>query len=335
MPEICEILRGIYGKRSEPVIVYNTNGTVLWHNESAGKLSVCTDKMDICDGSGLIKLENGGSCHTAEICGVPCIIAEFPDSSPLLRLFSDPLIAEFTRNSEQLVRQAVTKISASCCMLNDITVESGKDDAAFYLNSITSGCFRILRCNLMNFLLAKAADEKAPEPVLIWAEVFFKEIVRQCSRVLGESCRASYNGKACRIIRADKDMLTFFILGLVRKLICRMGKNVFSLEFFAEADDNFIHLKVSELWETGQDNAEKTALNADPERADDEAYRIFAEKLGAEYDLSGNSLYISFRCAEGNVSGIDFEASKAGLGDRLFSPCSIMLNDLTDYLDFF
>lgn len=37
MPEISEILCGIYGNGTYPVIVYNLNGIVLWQNEPAGR----------------------------------------------------------------------------------------------------------------------------------------------------------------------------------------------------------------------------------------------------------------------------------------------------------
>ena len=37
MPEISEILCGIYGNCTYPIIVYNHNGTVLWQNEPAGR----------------------------------------------------------------------------------------------------------------------------------------------------------------------------------------------------------------------------------------------------------------------------------------------------------
>ena len=113
------------------------------------------------------------------------------ESSKLLDFYSEPSVIEFTRNSDELIRQAVTKISASCSFLNDIIDESEKKEAEFYLNSITSGCFRILRSVLINSLLTKASDEKNCKLVLIWAEVYLKEIVQQCQRILGEDYMVS------------------------------------------------------------------------------------------------------------------------------------------------
>lgn len=144
----------------------------------------------------------------------------------------------------------------------------------------------------------------------------------------------SYNGHAYHNIRADKNMLTYFIIGLVRRLICTMGKKSFSLEFSAETDEKYIYLTVSELWENTRENNNNPPHQDRFYCADDEAYRIFAQKLNAEYSFSVNSLHISFKCAESNGE-LNFEASKTDLGDRLFSPCSIMLNDFADYLDFY
>lgn len=200
MPDISEILCGIYENRTYPVIVYNLNGTVLWQNEPAGRYfsekldasrHIYADILSVCADSGLIKYGNGGKFHTAEIYGVRCIITELSECSNLLDFYSEPTVIEFTRNSDELVRQAVTKISASCSFLNDIIDESEKKEAGFYLNSITSGCFRILRSVLINSLLAKAADERNCNPVLIWAEVYLKEIVQQCQRILGEDYMVS------------------------------------------------------------------------------------------------------------------------------------------------
>ena len=49
--------------------------------------------------------------------------------SKLLDFYSEPSVIEFTRNSDELVRQAVTKISASYSFLNDIIDESEKKEA--------------------------------------------------------------------------------------------------------------------------------------------------------------------------------------------------------------
>lgn len=113
-----------------------------------------------------------------------------------------------------------------------------------------------------------------------------------------------------------------------------MGKKSFSLEFSAETDEKYIYLTVSELWENTRENNNNPPHQDRFYCADDEAYRIFAQKLNAEYSFSVNSLHISFKCAESNEE-LNFEASKTDLGDRLFSPCSIMLNDFADYLDFY
>lgn len=256
------------------------------------------------------------------------------ESSKLLDFYSEPSVIEFTRNSDELVRQAVTKISASYSFLNDIIDESEKKEAEFYLNSITSGCFRILGSVLINSLLAKAADERNCKPVLIWAEVYLKEIVQQCQRILVEDCMVSYNGHAYHNIRADKDMFTYFIIGLVMRLICTIGKKSFNIDFSAETDGKYIYLTISEACENIQENNNIIPHNDRFYSADDEAYSIFAQKLNAEYSFSANSLHISFKYAESNRE-LNFEASKTDLRDRLFSPCSIMLNDFADYLDFY
>ena len=40
----------------------------------------------------------------------------------------------------------------------------------------------------------------------------------------------SYNGHAYHNIRADKDMFTYFIIGLVMRLICTIGKKSFNID---------------------------------------------------------------------------------------------------------
>lgn len=343
MSELNNILNGIYESVTEPVIVYNENGEVLWKNNSAEKLvgidSESFNKvfsfLNLSLNSGKIRFENGGSFHRAEICGEKYIIVELNSDNPIIELFGNYQVVDFATNAEMQMRRAVTGISASCEMINELAEKSEKEETAFCLNNIITCCCRMMKSATLNSCLVAAADKNFSKSMPIAIDSLLTEIASGCSRALNNNCSAKYTGSCDCIIRSDKNMLTYFILGLVRKYLYTLNnKDKFILNFSASKSDELAVISIS-VESVGNEAVKfENIYHSNFEDFDNGINEILAQKLNADFSFSESKLNISLKCAK-NISETVFESNKSFSEESLFSPYNIMLNDITNFRAFY
>lgn len=342
MSAFDDILSGIYGSMETSIIVYSTEGSVIWQNRCADRILSDNNKATAIIfseivrnqyGSGKITYAHGGRFHVAEIAGRECYIAELYPNNRLLSLFGESSVVRFAQYSDMTVRHAITGISASCEILAVLTEKTGGDEAKLCLNNIITSCCRLMQSVSLNSQLTAVADEKDLNPEPINVDMFFEEFAQESSRALGKNANISYVSCSGCIICVDRALLTYFLLGLVRRLI-GYGNEIVTLEISAEVNESKVEIAIEKLNADKPDDTGKGSLAENLKNIDDEISGFFAERLKATYSLSGNTLNISFNRAENNGEAT-LRSDKTFLSDSLFSPYNIMLNDLMDFRSFY
>lgn len=339
---IADIINGIYGNKENAIIVYSLYGEVIWKNKAAVSLLdndaegiIFAGIIENTGSSGKIRYADGGTFHKAVVCDMDLYIAELYSESRLTALFEDHRVNDYAVYSEMLVRQAVTGISASCEIINDLIENAEKDDAELCLNNIISCCCRIMKKATLSSQLASIAHDRNIKPTLINIDNFLSEFTSGCKQAFGDKSRVSYNSETGCLIYADKTLLTYFMLELLCCLISSWNTSCCNIIIAATEIDGYAEIKISrnitaETSQIGQSGIPSRAFKS----VEDELCRIFAETLKAEYSFSDDTLNISIKCAENNDKAV-LETEKIYLSDSLFSPYNIMLNDFTDFRTFY
>lgn len=332
------ILSEIYGNDDSAVIAFKMSGEIIWKNAAAelllGKSEVSAKEVfaaiKMCGrDSGSLFVAGGGSFRKVKPCGQDMFIAEVYSLDRLSGAFGTPLFGKYLRNSNTQTHQAVTAISACCERLNGLIENAAdKDNAAFYLDNIILNCCRLLRNVDIGTQLAKAVSEKNLREELIHLSDFMKNLSEGCVSAMGNDyCGICSDMPDC-FVRTDRSLLMYFILMLARKI---MPHKSMRLSFGANSDGQTAEITVCSK-EIGNIPDSEKISNFDS--AFNEAYDIIAQKLGAEYTLASNSATIKLKCAQYNGE-IVFESDRITFGDSMFSPCRVMLSDLTEFRSFY
>lgn len=333
---VNDIFNGIYGKADYPVIVYSVSGELQWLNANAERFSeddLRTVFAEISTGnadSGSIGFAYGGKYRLAEVGGSEFFIAELFRENAALRILNDLNASGFIQYSDMLIRQAVTGISASCEIINGISEINECEEAELCLDNIMKSCCRLMRGALLSSQLAAAVDTDCLRPAAIELNSFLSELAVGCRNAFGGKYEVRYTGGCKCIVSADRNLLTCFLLVIIRQLVGYGNERNFSISISSEKRGNIAVISFADVPEK---------FLSDP-RADifarliGDINTVFAEKLNAVCSVSGNCLNISMQCDE-NSSEAVLESDKIFFNDSLFSPYNIMLNDLTDFRAFY
>lgn len=335
--DIDDILTGLYGNDINAVLVFDVSGSLLWKNNAARELLECSETTvevlasaikDSSGDGGRLYFFGGGSYKRAELFGNELLIAELCPESEAAEPFASPLFEKYVHYSDSQVRQAVTGISASCEIINDETDSTGSRYISGCLENIIESCCMLLRHIALSSSLSSAVSGKNIRTELISLPAFMKSLAAGCASAMGSgSCSIHTDVPEC-YVKADKNLLMYFILMLVRRIMPHKSMRIeFSVNIIGESAE----IKIS---------SENSNNNHGSEFIDniagvfDEAYDIFAQKLGAEYTISEAGAVIKLKC-EPYDGSIVLESDKVFLSDNLFSPCRIMLCDLTEFRNFY
>lgn len=334
---IGNILEGIYGNDSSAVLVFDLEGRLLWHNGSAErvmeKYGISVEAVFLAieragGSEGGLRIAGGGNFRKADICGIELYIAEIYSESRLTEVFSTPFFEKFVNYSDSQVRQAVTSISASCEFINDTVEHEDSGSVSECLENIMAGCCRLMRNLTVSSQLAIAASGKNVRNELINFRDFMRQISIGCASVVGsERCVICTDAPDC-YVRTDSELLTTLILMLVRKI---MPHKSMKLRFETSSDGEYAEIRIRSEELEASDEAEKISNS---EAVFGEAYGIIARKLGVEYVLSVASASVRMQCVSHNGEVV-LECKRLFLSGNTFTPCRIMLSDLTDSRNFY
>lgn len=334
---IEDVLNGIYGNDDSGVFVFNISGNAVWTNKAAdclvseGKLSV-KEVLAAVEISGKerggLTVGGGGFFRKAEICGEELYIAEVYSQNRLAGVFGIPFFEKFAGYSDTQTRQAVTGISAACEIIGDSFDNDNRRCVPDCLESIISSCRRLMRTSSVSVQLAAAVSEKNVHKECIYLPEFIEKLSAGFASAVGrENCIGCTDMPAC-FIGADRELLTYFILMLARKV---MPHKSMKLGIGASSDGEYAEISV---FSEENGDAPDCEIISNSDGIFSSAFDIIAEKLGAEYTITANRAAVRLKCVQ-HDGEVVMESDRLVLDDGLFSPCRIMLSDLTDFRRFY
>lgn len=333
---IDDIFYGIYGKADYSVIVYTVSGELQWLNANAEKFSkddLKTVFAEISTGDaafGSISFEYGGKYRIAEVGGNEFLIAELFEENDVIRGLRYLNAVGLIQYIDMIVRQSVTGISASCEIMNSMSEMKECEETELCLDNMMKSCCRLMRGTMIISQLVAAFDADGLSPVPVELDSFLSELVAGCRNAFGGKYEISYKGSCKCVVNADRNLLTCFLLVIIRELAEYGNEQGVSISISAEkkgdiAEISFAEIPEKFLCDCGTDIFARLMGNIST---------FFAKKLNAVCSVSGRSLNISMQCDENNSEAV-LESDERSFNDSLFSPYNIMLNDLTDFRAFY
>lgn len=326
-----EVMEGLYANCSSGVIIYSFDGIKVWSNTSADKLltenSTASEEIFRCirnSDCGNISFGNGGRYRTITFCGKDYIIVELNCDDSLSQLFADPRISEYSYETDMIVRKSLTGISASCEMIEAYCGDDGRDEVKQCLNNIISSCCKLLQSTTLNSKLAAAVDNNLSTSQYINIDDFLKEIAEGCSRSLPCRCSGVYYSHTDAYVTANRPLLTYFTLLLLRPLLNNSQGNSFELKISCEIIDGCVSVRFSS----------DACVSIDANLLNDDVNRIFARKLGVDYSYSKNILTINFEAGKPDDK-LCFESDRVYLSDSVFSVYNVLLSDIDGFKKFY
>ncbi len=328
-----EVMEGLYGKSPSGVIIYSVEGMKVWNNAAADKLlngnpsaegEILRFLRTSFSDCGNIAFGNGGSYRAISFDGTDCIFVELNCADSLSRFFADPRISEHSYETDMLVRKSLTGISASCELIEAYCGDESRDEVKQCLNHILSSCCKLLQSTTLNSKLAAAVDSSLPSSQCINIDDFLTEIAEGCSRSLPCRCNCVYTCQTGEYITANRSLLTYFTLLLLRPLLDDSQGKEFDLNISCEKVNGRICARFSS----------EACFSPDARIIDNDVNRIFARKLNADYSYSGNTLTVSFEAVKPDDK-LNFESDKVYLSDSVFSVYNVLLSDLDGFRKFY
>lgn len=244
--------------------------------------------------------------------------------SDILKFLSSPEVVEFIQSSDALIRNSVTEISAACEI---IASNSNGNDNSAYLNSIINSCRNILKEAAITTLLSASGAAESNNSVDF--DVFFREFINGCRSTLSDKIKITSRCESNCIVKGEKPLLLYFMLGIVRKLLSVAG-NESVLDMTASLSQQHLvitfKIKGTKIAKTHHDNSSYF---------DESVIQLMAQKLSAECKISDTTAEVSLEILSGS-SFNELRSDKVILSDGLFSPYNIMLGNAalsSEYID--
>jgi hypothetical protein len=198
-----------------------------------------------------------------------------------------------------------------------------KKEVQLYLNLILSSCCSIINKTTMLSLLAATVENMGADNDMIAFDDFMNELKEGCSEALGKSCEVSVTESCGGFVNANKMMLTYLVLMLIRRLIDSLNFNEFKLELSSSEKNDRIKLSIAVIsaFEEEKFNASRESL-----RLNEDVLKIMSEKLDAKFTFYGSMLNVSFKCVE-KINEAELRSSEIILSDGTFSPYNFILNE--------
>ncbi|MBE6861816.1 MAG: hypothetical protein E7497_02815 [Ruminococcus sp.] len=332
MLDFKEMLEALYGNYKAPVVLISETGDTIWYNSAFEQLSNKNSSLikEISDSvlkqnspDGHISCGVGGSFRNVCFDGRRFILVEMNTSDSLAEFFADSRISDFSYDTDMLVRKSVTGISASCEMIEAYCGDEIRKEIRECLNYILSSCCGLLKSATLNSRLAAAVDENLSSSQSIDIDDFLTEIAEGCSRTLPGKCEAVYKDMIGERVKANRALLTCFVLGLLRPLLDNPSEEKCVLEISCKRIEERISVDFT-----------TTATISQNHSADDDVNRIFAEKLDAEYSYRGNTLNITLNIVKSDDS-LSFETDRLYHSDSVFSVYNVLLSGIEGFRKFY
>lgn len=335
MTDINRLMAGLYGESDEPVTVFDKGGRAVWKNalsekiytESAGAEKRIYQEITVKERrSGSFSECGGGKYRFAVIEGSEYIIVHHYREGRLRELFEEKSVSDFAASCDSSLREAVTCISASCEMLEDMIDIQGNEAAELCLEGILKSCCTVMRSTAVITQLAAAAGEKLPRTEALEICVFVKEFARSCKNAAGRDIHAEIPQECERIINSDRLQLTYLLLMAVRKAISESSEGCgIGIRLYIEENTAVIEITADEAGVRNEHNhAEEYKY-----KIRNDIMHILADRLEAEITVYRAKIRVALAAAE-PCGEINFRSEKIFFTDGYFSPYRIMLGDLED-----
>lgn len=323
MPDF-EIFSGIYGSSSDSVRIFSLDGSLVWKNSTA-EASDITDEavfgiIASCGTeSGSLDALGGGRFRTLTFGNEKFFLTELYSGDRLIEAFSAPFFESFVNGTDSNIRRTVTSMASYCQIILD-----SSDDPLIRecVAKLLNGSSTILRtADLTNHLIV-LSDETRQKRSAFKASLLAETIAGGCRRIFGESCISSVSFSDDVLIFGDKSLMLIFVLGLLRRII---HVKKFTLSISDRSDDNFAVMTFS------IDVLDNTPNKPSDDEIYEELHRASAVKLGMSYEISDNSLTVTFPRIHCSEASLDISSFSLNYDCGIFSIWDVMLGDLHDF----
>lgn len=332
MADNNDIFNIMYGQSKNAVFIYGSSGELLWLNLSAELISeedsglierLRSEIMNVsCEKQ--FRLENGicAKLRRIQLNDREYFAAELYSASVLDEFFCNPIISDFSFNSDAEARKAITGISAACELIEAYCSENIKPEITDCLNRIMKSCCRLLQNTSLYAQLAVTSDSGLDNVTVISIADFLDEITDGFRNALSGCSRIKTVSENNLYVKINKKLLTFFLVNLLKQILVKSNSDI-----TISASDSGERINIKLLYNNGA-NSEFFS------ETDNEINKILAKKLGIEYSCSNNGISLILKAAE-NDGTINMDTDRVVLSDNFFSIYNIMLSDLDDFRDFY
>ena len=238
--------------------------------------------------------------------------------------FSSPIAAELIDSAENVIRRAVSGISASCESLRESAEKKHSKLDIHWIDGIMQNCCDLMRGAQLGRALT-AARLTDDDMCTVKADSFIRDFAAGCKKASRGRCTVNVDKVCAAYIRTDKESLCFLLLSFVRRLTAcgRDGKNDFVVSCGKKLKT--LNITVRALG-TFVDEAHIGQVDIFDSRYG-EVCMGFAERIGACAELSDDTLTVSIPLSDGNSAAVT-EAVTAAPERDSFDPFAVMLGNM-------
>lgn len=161
----------------------------------------------------------------------------------LIELMNNPYTLDMLRSASEENGLAVMRIISSCELLEDAAGKNISRRSKKYIETIRAMCRSILRNSAVNSAMAADGDRVT----LLRIDRFAESVAAGCKHVLGDKLKIVINENSGAMVMTDPDVLRFFILGTVRRIITASEGGRISIEMGTSCEDGCVRLSMRQI----------------------------------------------------------------------------------------
>ena len=246
------------------------------------------------------------------------------DEKVVKEFFRNPFAVDYIKYCDYITRLAVTRISASCEMIEDLLKRRVKGDTDGYTDEILAVCRDLVRISELSTVLASQDDDV----VITDIDFFLDDFASGCKNALGDNVDVKLDEKSYSFVKTDENVLRFLMLNFVRKAALAAKEGSFKIEIGAEKDETsvIIYMRTDVDFSSDVDDMHENDKLLDS--YSDTVFDIIAERLGVSYETNGSLMKIIIMKASDKGESL-LRNPRLHYDDGTFSTYNIMLGDLS------
>lgn len=245
------------------------------------------------------------------------------DEKVIKDFFKNPFTVDYIKYCNYMIKQAVTRISASCEMIEDLSKRRDKSVMDGYTDEIMAVCRELMRISELSTVLASENDDIVVTDI----DFFLDDFAAGCRNALGEKADVKLNEKSYSFVKIDESVLRFLMLSFARKAALAAKESHFVIEIGAEKDDASVTVYMRTDVEFSADEYDVHDKDELLDSYSETVFNIFVERLGVRYETDGSSMKIIIMKTPDKGDSL-LKNPRLYYDDGAFSTYNIMLGNL-------